>query len=199
MFILWRLGREGFTSDYDDGGEVADNIAVNFRLNELEPLPHVPHSWGEPLPPAMCRPFELIVASDILLYVASYPNCCLALPLPFAALTIDLLLANGCNIFFPNNSFSSRQSFCFNGEAAGLGWVGGEMGAGWYILPQRGKNHAVQMGLDGPFFPFPAFGGGGLKGGIHTFFSRYSPTRKHKIDPLKMRISEHKKYNSADF
>ena len=68
------------TSDIDDGGEVADNIAHNFCLNDLPPPRHVPHTWGDgwlgaatgndgaPLPR-----FRFIVASDILLYVSAYP------------------------------------------------------------------------------------------------------------------------------
>ena len=38
------------TSDIDDGGEVEENIAHNFRLNGLEPPLHVPHTWGDGWP-----------------------------------------------------------------------------------------------------------------------------------------------------
>eukprot|EP00667_Euglena_gracilis_P021216 EG_transcript_23189 len=63
----------GHTSDYDDGGEIAENVAANFALNGLRPLPHIPYSWGDPFPAALMQQFDLILASDILLYVQSYP------------------------------------------------------------------------------------------------------------------------------
>eukprot|EP00668_Euglena_longa_P029460 GGOE01036808.1.p1 GENE.GGOE01036808.1~~GGOE01036808.1.p1 ORF type:complete len:259 (-),score=65.66 GGOE01036808.1:71-847(-) len=66
------LGK-GHTSDFDDGGEIADNIAVNFGLNGLRPLAHIPYCWGDDFPGALNQQFDLILASDILLYVQSYP------------------------------------------------------------------------------------------------------------------------------
>eukprot|EP00743_Colponemidia_sp_Colp-15_P006718 GILK01007243.1.p1 GENE.GILK01007243.1~~GILK01007243.1.p1 ORF type:complete len:229 (-),score=20.23 GILK01007243.1:72-722(-) len=59
------------TSDFADD-EIAANIAHNCSLNHIETLPHIPHTWGTPLPPDL-PPFDLIVASDILLYVKAYP------------------------------------------------------------------------------------------------------------------------------
>ncbi|XP_076882777.1 uncharacterized protein LOC143531342 [Bidens hawaiensis] len=61
------------TSDYDDQ-EIEDNIAHNCRVNEVTPvLPHIKHSWGETFPNAHPE-WDLIIASDILLYVKQYPN-----------------------------------------------------------------------------------------------------------------------------
>ncbi|KAG9453998.1 hypothetical protein H6P81_006902 [Aristolochia fimbriata] len=60
------------TSDYDDV-EIEENIGYNCRANGLSALPHVRHSWGELFP----RPnpdWDLVIASDILLYVKQYPN-----------------------------------------------------------------------------------------------------------------------------
>jgi hypothetical protein len=54
------------TSDVDDG-EVEQAVAANFRLNGLEPPPHAAHTWGTPLPPVACAPFDYVIASDILL------------------------------------------------------------------------------------------------------------------------------------
>ncbi|KAF3449558.1 hypothetical protein FNV43_RR10287 [Rhamnella rubrinervis] len=61
------------TSDYNDQ-EIEDNIAHNCRVNGITPiLPHIKHSWGDEFP----NPdpdWDLIIASDILLYVKQYPN-----------------------------------------------------------------------------------------------------------------------------
>jgi hypothetical protein len=67
------------TSDIDDGGEVAENIAHNFALNGLPVPRHVPHTWGDGWPSAVSADqaplprFRFVVASDILLYVSAYP------------------------------------------------------------------------------------------------------------------------------
>ncbi|KAL6987806.1 hypothetical protein U1Q18_013552 [Sarracenia purpurea var. burkii] len=61
------------TSDYDDQ-EIADNIAHNCRANGISPvLPHVKHSWGDAFPSAD-PDWDLVIASDILLYVKQYAN-----------------------------------------------------------------------------------------------------------------------------
>nr|XP_043610628.1 protein N-terminal and lysine N-methyltransferase EFM7 isoform X2 [Erigeron canadensis] len=61
------------TSDYDDQ-EIEDNIAHNCKVNGVTPvLPHIKHSWGDPFPNS-CPDWDLIIASDILLYVKQYPN-----------------------------------------------------------------------------------------------------------------------------
>ena len=63
------LGLDWTTSDVDDG-EVAEAIAANFALNSLTPPPHVPHTWGTPWEGGR---YDVVLASDILLYVAVYP------------------------------------------------------------------------------------------------------------------------------
>jgi len=61
------------TSDYDDQ-EIAENIAHNCRVNGISPvLPHVKHSWGDAFPSAE-PDWDLVIASDILLYVKQYAN-----------------------------------------------------------------------------------------------------------------------------
>ncbi|KAE9447640.1 hypothetical protein C3L33_20471, partial [Rhododendron williamsianum] len=61
------------TSDYDDQ-EIAENIAHNCRANGISPvLPHVKHSWGDAFSSAE-PDWDLVIASDILLYVKQYAN-----------------------------------------------------------------------------------------------------------------------------
>ncbi|KAL5550117.1 hypothetical protein UlMin_000293 [Ulmus minor] len=61
------------TSDYNDQ-EIEDNIAQNCRENGIIPvLPHIKHTWGENFP-FIDPGWDLIIASDILLYVKQYPN-----------------------------------------------------------------------------------------------------------------------------
>ncbi|CAN6581435.1 unnamed protein product [Malus baccata var. baccata] len=61
------------TSDYNDQ-EIEDNIAHNCRVNGITPvLPHIKHTWGDSFPTAD-PDWDLIIASDILLYVKQYPN-----------------------------------------------------------------------------------------------------------------------------
>lgn len=60
------------TSDYDDG-EIEKNISYNCRANALDVLPHIRHTWGDPFP--VCTPnWDIVIASDILLYVKQYDN-----------------------------------------------------------------------------------------------------------------------------
>ncbi|KAF5471538.1 hypothetical protein F2P56_008323 [Juglans regia] len=61
------------TSDYDDQ-EIEENVAHNCRANGIIPvLPHIKHTWGETFP--ITDPdWDLIIASDILLYVKQYTN-----------------------------------------------------------------------------------------------------------------------------
>ncbi|EYU26664.1 hypothetical protein MIMGU_mgv1a012473mg [Erythranthe guttata] len=61
------------TSDYDDV-EIEENIAHNCRINGVTSLlPHIRHSWGDVFP--ISDPdWDLIIASDILLYVKQYGN-----------------------------------------------------------------------------------------------------------------------------
>ncbi|XP_047980186.1 protein N-terminal and lysine N-methyltransferase EFM7 [Salvia hispanica] len=61
------------TSDYDDV-EIEENIAYNCQVNGVTPVvPHIRHSWGDVFPNAN-PDWDLIIASDILLYVKQYPN-----------------------------------------------------------------------------------------------------------------------------
>ncbi|KAG8374411.1 hypothetical protein BUALT_Bualt11G0129000 [Buddleja alternifolia] len=61
------------TSDYDDA-EIEENIAYNCRINGVTSvLPHIRHSWGDDFPIAD-PDWDLIIASDILLYVKQYVN-----------------------------------------------------------------------------------------------------------------------------
>ncbi|KAL1368627.1 hypothetical protein HN51_022791 [Arachis hypogaea] len=60
------------TSDYADQ-EIEDNIAHNCRSNEIPVIPHIKHTWGEKFPNTD-PDWDLIIASDILLYVKQYAN-----------------------------------------------------------------------------------------------------------------------------
>ncbi|XP_027335876.1 EEF1A lysine methyltransferase 3 isoform X2 [Abrus precatorius] len=60
------------TSDYDDQ-EIEDNIAHNCRENEIPAIPHIKHTWGDKFPNSD-PDWDLIIASDILLYVKQYAN-----------------------------------------------------------------------------------------------------------------------------
>lgn len=60
------------TSDFDDE-IIEDNIAFNCKANDLAKLPHIRHTWGDPFPTNGAS-WDLILASDILLYVKQYPN-----------------------------------------------------------------------------------------------------------------------------
>ncbi|KAI0529404.1 hypothetical protein KFK09_001953 [Dendrobium nobile] len=72
IFIRKSFGVDITTSDYNDE-EVEENIAYNCKANEVKVLPHVRHTWGETFP--VPEPdWDLIIASDILLYVKQYPN-----------------------------------------------------------------------------------------------------------------------------
>jgi predicted nicotinamide N-methyase len=70
------------TSDVvDDDALVHENLKFNYELNGvLHPPPHVPHTWGTGFDASVAaagiqdfqKPFDTIVASDILLYVSAY-------------------------------------------------------------------------------------------------------------------------------
>ncbi|XP_052875464.1 protein N-terminal and lysine N-methyltransferase efm7 isoform X2 [Gossypium arboreum] len=73
IFLKKSFNLDITTSDYDDQ-EIEENIAHNCQANGITPvLPHVKHSWGETFPSAE-PDWDLIIASDILLYVKQYPN-----------------------------------------------------------------------------------------------------------------------------
>eukprot|EP01116_Phalansterium_solitarium_P008800 TRINITY_DN22769_c0_g1_i1.p1 TRINITY_DN22769_c0_g1~~TRINITY_DN22769_c0_g1_i1.p1 ORF type:complete len:543 (-),score=131.01 TRINITY_DN22769_c0_g1_i1:202-1656(-) len=66
------LKKQGFditSSDIADD-EVTENIQHNYRLNGVE-VPHVPHLWGTDFPPELNN-FDVVIASDIILYVNHY-------------------------------------------------------------------------------------------------------------------------------
>ncbi|PIN08026.1 putative N2,N2-dimethylguanosine tRNA methyltransferase [Handroanthus impetiginosus] len=73
IFLRKSLQLDITTSDYDDV-EIEENIAYNCRINEVNPiLPHIRHSWGDVFP-VSDPDWDLIIASDILLYVKQYAN-----------------------------------------------------------------------------------------------------------------------------
>lgn len=72
IFLRKSFGVDITTSDFDDK-EIEENIAYNCRVNELSVLPHIRHSWGDVFPKAEAN-WDLIIASDILLYVKQYPS-----------------------------------------------------------------------------------------------------------------------------
>mmetsp|Transcript_24342 Transcript_24342/g.76054 ORF Transcript_24342/g.76054 Transcript_24342/m.76054 type:complete len:237 (+) Transcript_24342:884-1594(+) len=62
------------SSDIDDG-DVVHRCGATFALNGVQDRArHVPHTWGEPVPPSLLEPpFPLILAVDVLLYTPAYP------------------------------------------------------------------------------------------------------------------------------
>ncbi|CAL9764004.1 unnamed protein product [Musa acuminata subsp. burmannicoides] len=72
IFLRKSFGVDITTSDFDDL-EIEENIAYNCRANGLPVLPHIKHTWGDTFP--ISEPdWDLIIASDILLYVKQYPS-----------------------------------------------------------------------------------------------------------------------------
>ncbi|CAN8237609.1 unnamed protein product [Cochlearia groenlandica] len=73
IFLKKKYNIDITTSDYYDQ-EIEDNIAHNCIANDIAPpLPHLKHTWGDAFP--ISEPdWDLIIASDILLYVKQYPN-----------------------------------------------------------------------------------------------------------------------------
>ncbi|KAL2479479.1 S-adenosyl-L-methionine-dependent methyltransferase superfamily protein [Abeliophyllum distichum] len=73
IFLHKHFQLEITTSDYDDA-EIEDNIAHNCQINGVTPVPpHIRHTWGDVFP--ITDPYwDLIIASDILLYVKQYGN-----------------------------------------------------------------------------------------------------------------------------
>ncbi|KAK4744193.1 hypothetical protein SAY87_010505 [Trapa incisa] len=60
------------TSDYNDP-EIEENIAYNCRVNDISPpIPHINHTWGDAFPTD--PGWDLVIASDILLYTKQYSN-----------------------------------------------------------------------------------------------------------------------------
>ncbi|XP_022966625.1 protein-lysine methyltransferase METTL21C [Cucurbita maxima] len=73
IFLRKSFNLDITTSDYDDQ-EIEDNIAYNCSVNGIAPaLPHIKHTWGENFPISDPN-WDLVIASDILLYVKQYQN-----------------------------------------------------------------------------------------------------------------------------
>eukprot|EP01018_Ginkgo_biloba_P024190 Gb_09169 [translate_table: standard] len=72
VFLKKSLGADITTSDFDDE-EIEENIAYNCAANGISALPHIRHTWGEEFLMETSH-WDLIIASDILLYVKQYPN-----------------------------------------------------------------------------------------------------------------------------
>ncbi|CAH8338239.1 unnamed protein product [Eruca vesicaria subsp. sativa] len=73
IFLKKEFNLDITTSDYDDH-EIQDNISHNCISNNITPsLPHIKHTWGDEFPTSV-PDWDLIIASDILLYVKQYPN-----------------------------------------------------------------------------------------------------------------------------
>ena len=66
----------GATTDYDDGptDEIGRSIAANFARNDITPVKHVRHSWGEALGDLKTDTYDIVFASDILIYSTQYPS-----------------------------------------------------------------------------------------------------------------------------
>jgi predicted nicotinamide N-methyase len=97
IFCVRACGLDVTTSDVDDG-EVEQQVADNFRLNGLQPPPHLAHTWGTPLPLDTPR-FDVVLASDILLYVRAYPalvDTLEALCAPRAGVPVRDMVARPC-------------------------------------------------------------------------------------------------------
>ncbi|KAM7271691.1 hypothetical protein ACFE04_030905 [Oxalis oulophora] len=73
IFLQKSFNLDITTSDYSDQ-EIEDNIAHNCTANNIVPaFPHIKHTWGDIFPVAE-PDWDLVIASDILLYVKQYPN-----------------------------------------------------------------------------------------------------------------------------
>jgi predicted nicotinamide N-methyase len=92
--FLKKIGVDITVSDCPDQ-EIFDNIDYNCILNNLDPLPKLPCNfytdlWGEPI---SITKFPLIIASDILIYLKSFPDL---------IKSINFLLAEG-GVMWLNN------------------------------------------------------------------------------------------------
>jgi len=106
---LRKKGVQVTTCDYDDG-EIEGNIRENCRLNGVETLPHIPHTWGTAFP--CTPPFPLVLASDILIYVSQYPAL---------VNTLQQLLATGAQMLLSNRRrIDSEADFLRLCEEGGL-------------------------------------------------------------------------------
>ncbi|XP_057860164.2 uncharacterized protein LOC131068897 isoform X2 [Cryptomeria japonica] len=72
VFLKKSLHVDITTSDFEDN-EIEENIAHNCIANRISVLPHIRHTWGEEFS-TQNPDWDMIIASDILLYVKQYPN-----------------------------------------------------------------------------------------------------------------------------
>ncbi|KAF2071759.1 hypothetical protein CYY_006925 [Polysphondylium violaceum] len=66
---LKQIGLNVTASDYNDP-EIQENIEYNSKLNDIH-FNYIPHSWGEEFPKEK-NDFDIVIASDILLYVSHF-------------------------------------------------------------------------------------------------------------------------------
>jgi len=66
---LKKIGYDITSSDLDDG-ETTENIKHNYSLNNVD-IPHITHTWGSEFP-ADKNNFDIVIASDIILYENHY-------------------------------------------------------------------------------------------------------------------------------
>eukprot|EP00268_Persea_americana_P011619 TRINITY_DN14891_c0_g1_i1.p1 TRINITY_DN14891_c0_g1~~TRINITY_DN14891_c0_g1_i1.p1 ORF type:complete len:250 (-),score=48.09 TRINITY_DN14891_c0_g1_i1:178-927(-) len=113
IFVQKSFGIDITTSDFDDE-EVEENIAYNCRVNGLPVLPHIRHSWGDTFPTTE-PDWDLVIASDILLYVKQYPN--LIRTLSFLLKSYKQRDEKAC----PENC-QDKKSVTLSGKDMGLPW-----------------------------------------------------------------------------
>ena len=110
---IW-LAKKGVnvtTCDYCDE-EIEKNIQENCGLNGLAPLRHIPHTWGTVFPATLVSSFDLLLASDILIYVSQYPAL---------VNTLQQLLAGGAYMLLSNRRrIDSERDFLRLVEAGGM-------------------------------------------------------------------------------
>ncbi|OMJ65163.1 hypothetical protein SteCoe_38985 [Stentor coeruleus] len=86
--------------------EIFENIDYNAKINGIETIPKLPRIlyidlWGEPLNEGLG--FTLIIASDILLYLKSFPSL---------IKTLDFLLGENCKMWLNNRRrIDTEQTF----------------------------------------------------------------------------------------
>lgn len=82
-----------YTSDIDDDGQVEENIRFNYAANNIPipaEFPHIAHTWGREW--THPQRFDVVVASDILLYVSAYADLVKSVAFLFAS--------RGASVFF---------------------------------------------------------------------------------------------------
>ncbi|XP_010923041.1 uncharacterized protein [Elaeis guineensis] len=113
IFLQKSFGVDITTSDFDDK-EIEENIAHNCRANELVVLPHIRYTWGEMFPTSE-PDWDLIIASDILLYVKQYSNLIKTLSFLLEAYKPKDKIAGVAN-------FQVKQAVTISGKEVRLQW-----------------------------------------------------------------------------